>query len=71
MERACEKAGSASALARLLKVTPTTVHEWRTGKRPVPMDRCPQIARATGFEVRCEELRPDIDWAAVREGSAA
>lgn len=34
----------------------------------VPAERCPGIERLTG--VRCELLRPDVDWAYLR-GTAA
>jgi DNA-binding transcriptional regulator YdaS (Cro superfamily) len=44
-----------------LGVTPTTVSEWRSGKRPVPIERCVDIERITGGVVTRQHLRPD-DW---------
>lgn len=66
MERACSAAGSAAKLARLLSVTPAAVHQWKTGDRPVPAERCPDIERVTGGKVRCEDLRPDVRWDVLR-----
>ncbi|MDD3355270.1 helix-turn-helix domain-containing protein [Zoogloea sp.] len=63
--------GSLSALARSIGVKPPTVHQWQTGRRPIPAERCPDIERATGGAVRCEDLRPDVDWATVRANLAA
>ncbi len=40
------------------------VHKWADGN--VPADRCPTIERLTSGAVRCEELRPDVDWAVLR-----
>ena len=37
--------------------------------RPIPAERCPEIEKATGGAVRCEELRPDVDWAYLRKSS--
>lgn len=62
-----------SELARRIDVRPPTVHQWATGVRPVPSERCPQIERATGGLVTCEELRPDLaeHWAYLRGKAAA
>lgn len=61
--------GRAAALAASLGVTPVMVSQWATGTKLVPAERCPSIERATEGLVRCEELRPDIEWAVVRNGS--
>jgi len=58
--------GGLSALARLLGVAPPTVSQWASGVRPIPAERCPEIERATGGVVICEELRPDVDWQVIR-----
>lgn len=58
-------AGSQRELARQLGVTPGRVAQWITGDRVVA-DYCPRIERLTGGRVRCEDLRPDIDWAYLR-----
>ena len=58
--------GDGSRLARKLGVSPVLVSQWRNGVRPVPADRCPDIERATNGVVMCEDLRPDVDWAVLR-----
>jgi len=63
---ACKKIGGQSALARALGVKPPTVNEWIKSGRPVPADRCIDIELATQGAVRCEDLRPDINWKALR-----
>lgn len=60
---------SQSELARKLGVSPVLVHQWKKRGpegRQVPAERCPEIEKATGGAVRCEDLRPDVDWAYLR-----
>ncbi len=57
---------SGAALARALGVRQVMVSQWRRGIKQVPAERCPAIERATGGAVRCEDLRPDVDWAYLR-----
>lgn len=66
IEQACRILGSQAALALALGVTAPTVNQWVIGKRPIPAGRCPGIERATIGAVRCESLRPDVDWAYLR-----
>ena len=40
------------------------LQQWRVNR--VPADYCPAIEKATGGDVRCEALRPDVDWAYLR-----
>jgi len=63
---ACEQLGGLSALARAIKVTPPTVHQWISGRRPIPVVRCMDVERATNGTVRCEDLRSDVDWSVLR-----
>lgn len=56
-----EDATSAAALARDVGVSPTLVYQWRTGRRPIPVEHCAAIERVTGGEVSRRDLRPD-DW---------
>ena len=28
----------------------------------MPAEHCPRIERITGGSVRCEDLRPDVEW---------
>lgn len=68
-------AGSMQALATALGVTKGAVFQWKMPSRKVPAEHCPAIERMTAGRVRCEELRPDVDWAYLRtapqEGAAA
>lgn len=63
--------GGLSSLARLLQLPGgrhQTVQSWL--RRRVPAEHCPAIERETrarGQPVLCEELRPDIDWSALRQ----
>ncbi|MBN3848651.1 helix-turn-helix domain-containing protein [Paraburkholderia sp. Ac-20342] len=67
--KACDIVGSKSALARAVSVKPPTVQQWCNGERPVPPNKCIDIERATGRRVRVEDLRPDIDWAYIRDSA--
>lgn len=60
--------GTQSRLASALGVVPQVVHNW-LARGKVPADHCPSIERVTLGAVRCEDLRPDVDWAYLR-GSA-
>ncbi|KWA10769.1 MULTISPECIES: YdaS family helix-turn-helix protein [Burkholderia] len=31
---------------------------------------CVELAKGSGGRIRCEDLRPDVDWQAVRDGRA-
>lgn len=53
-------------MANSLGVKPATVNQWVSGARPIPAGRCPEIERATNGRVKCEDLRPDVDWAYLR-----
>lgn len=66
IDRAAKVVGSAVALADILGVTKGALSQWKMPGRKVPAEHCPAIERATGRTVRCEELRPDIDWAFLR-----
>jgi len=66
LARAIDLVGSATELARFLGVTKAAVSQWRLEGRRVPAEHCPSIERLTHGIVRCESLRPDVDWAAVR-----
>jgi len=54
-------------LAKAIGVKPVSISQWASGVRKVPANHCPAIERATNGAVRCEDLRPDVDWAYLRE----
>lgn len=62
--RAVDMLGGKSAMARAFNVTPWAVSKW---SKRVPAERCPDIERLTNGQIRCEELRPDVDWAVLRK----
>lgn len=61
MTRAAQAFGGYAGLARALSVSAPSVHEWASGRRPVPSKRCVQIERMTMGAVRRWDLRPH-DW---------
>lgn len=65
LERSIEALGSTSALAAAIGVASSLPSMWKARGR-VPAEHCPAIERATGGAVRCEELRPDVDWGVLR-----
>ncbi len=66
LEEAIQKAGGVTALASRIGVAASAPSMWKARGR-VPAEHCPAIERETG--VRCEELRPDMDWAVLRTTS--
>lgn len=42
-----------------------TVQQWILSGS-IPPKYCPAIEKATGGQVRCEDLRPDVDWGYLR-----
>lgn len=57
-------------LARKLGVTSGAVSQWANGTTKVAAERCPAIEQATGGLVRCEDLRPDVQWSVLRNTPA-
>lgn len=62
-----EQRGRAALLGRELAVPSVLISQWANGVRQIPAERCPEIEKATLGVVTCEELRPDIDWAYLRQ----
>lgn len=68
LNRAAELLGGQAAVASACGFTDRRhVWPWFNTDRRVPAEHCPAIERATGGAVRCEELRPDVPWAVLRE----
>lgn len=61
VERACSLVGGQSALADACGVSPQAVSQWIRGIRPVPIERCLPIERATNGAVTRRDLCP-TDW---------
>lgn len=58
--------GSMQLLADHLGVTKGAVGQWKLDDRRIPAEHCPAIERLVNGKVRCENLRPDVDWAYLR-----
>jgi DNA-binding transcriptional regulator YdaS (Cro superfamily) len=67
---AAKVVGSQKALADYLGVTKAAVGQWKEEGRRVPAEHCLRIERVTRGVVKCEELRPDMDWDVVRVPAA-
>jgi len=63
--RAYQVLGSQTALAKAIGVVPQVVNNWQR-RGNVPAEYCPAIEKATAGMVRCEDLRPDVDWSVLR-----
>jgi transcriptional repressor of cell division inhibition gene dicB len=56
--------GGISRLAKHFDITPWAVSRWKV--LGVPADRCPDIELLTNGAVKCEDLRPDVNWSVLR-----
>lgn len=65
LNEAILKIGTQSRLANAIGVAPQVVHNWIVRGR-VPAEHCPTIEKVTDGCVRCESLRPDVDWGYLR-----
>lgn len=65
-EKAIEILGGPARTARALSRSIQAVLFWRDKKRQFPADLCPTVERLTDGLVRCEGLRPDVEWAVLR-----
>ena len=50
--------GSFAAIAAICGVSREAARKWID----LPVEHCPAIEGHTGGAIRCEDLRPDIDW---------
>lgn len=57
-------AGAAAKLAVAVQASPSLVHQWKAGLRPVPIGKCAAIESATDGQVTRKELRPN-DWKSI------
>lgn len=63
LDRAIHEAGGRTKLAKSLGLSShAVVYQWQQSR--VPAEHCPDVEALTG--VRCEELRPDVNWAVLR-----
>ena len=57
-------------LARALKTSEAYISQLAHGHRRVTEGKAMLIERATRGAVRCEDLRPDVDWSVLRRPAA-
>jgi len=57
---------SASDLASTVGISNAYLSQIKSGVRKASSQVCISIERATSGAVRCEDLRPDVDWAFLR-----
>lgn len=71
INKAVELLGGPAEAARALDVSPQAISFWLSGNRIPSATNCLAIERQTKGMVRVEQLRPDIDWAVLRDPKAA
>jgi DNA-binding transcriptional regulator YdaS (Cro superfamily) len=59
-----DQPGVRSLIVSSLNVTKQVISNWKA--RGVPAEYCPQIEALTNGQVRCEDLRPDVQWSVLR-----
>lgn len=64
VDTASRLVGGRGELSKLLNVSVAAIGNWKF--RGVPAEKCPVIERVTNGHVRCESLRPDVDWSFIR-----
>ena len=57
---------SASSLASAVGISNAYLSQIKSEKRQASASVCVAIERETAGAVRCEDLRPDVDWAYLR-----
>ena len=57
---------NASELASAVGISNAYLSQIKSEKRQASASLCINIERETAGAVRCEELRPDVDWAYLR-----
>ena len=58
--------GAYTLISKNIGVPVSVIYMWAHGKRNVPIKHCVSIEQETNGAVTCEELRPDFDWAYLR-----
>lgn len=64
-----DQLGGSYAVARLFGINGAAVSQW-AAKGRIPAERVPSLerrARELGLPLRAEVMRPDVDWAALRD----
>ena len=59
--------GTAKEFAGLVGIHEVLLSQLRNNQRKTPAEICIEIERASNGKVRCEDLRPDVDWSYLRK----
>lgn len=62
-------AGGARAIASDRLLCESAIYNW-ISRGKLPAEHCPSIERLTGGVVRCEQMRPDVEWSVLRASGA-
>lgn len=68
---AIRHAGGPAKVARQCGVSVQAVCFWRDGHRTLPAEHCITLEKMSNGLVRCEDMRPEVDWAYLRNASTA
>lgn len=60
--------GTQSALAKKVNVSRAQVWQWLNNINSVSLEKSIEIEDKTSGVVRCEDLRPDVNWSVIRRG---
>lgn len=66
LDKAISVIGSMGKLAAALGITKGAVWQWKEEGRRIPAQHCPPIEELANHVVTCEQLRPDVNWSALR-----
>lgn len=67
IKRVIKEAGGLRAVSNYFGISLRAVSKWSAGN--VPVERCPDLEQLTKGKVTCEELRPDVNWAILRNSN--
>lgn len=65
LDKAIVRAGGVKALADFFGISVRAIYKWKV--KGVPLHRCPDIEDLLHGEVRCEDLRSDVNWQVLRK----
>lgn len=65
-----EQFGSVREASKRLGISQPAVYSWIAGTRTISAEAAIQLEVVTNRAIRVEQLRPDINWAYIREGEA-
>ena len=60
--------GTQSELAKKVNVSRAQVWQWLNNINSVSVEKAIEIEDKTSGVVRCEDLRPDVNWSVIRRG---